>query len=427
MADTTVRIKFDAKDNASAPFKAIAENMNNGANTVQRAIAQVDGQLGGIVGKLNGTAKSLQALGLGTTASFLGGLGVFAVQKAIEYVQRKEEEARKAALDAANARIDAGRRVIESLKAQADAFEAAARAAKALRAAEAASTAAAFTVADARADAFWLARARENGGSLTAEDEARRAYESESARIDSRALSARTAGANAAAESKAAKAALANVEERIIEASAQLETYEMLPGGSEEVRKARAARAEELRRQLADLGREKAAAEARVAVAAKAREAAAFEKMAIDQMRKNAFERHKQALDQIKRDREAKAAEDAEKAREDHDRRREQGSRELASRQGALRSDIARSLSATLSQRMAGAGAMGAADVARIRALMANGTLQSVRGGYLATTQDAAERRARKTESYQDEMKRLVREIKEKYDLTDGDLAVANF
>lgn len=76
MADTTVRIRFDAKDNASAPFAALASRMNDGGKAMQSVVAQLDGSLGALAGKINGTARSLQALGATQIASSGGSIAL---------------------------------------------------------------------------------------------------------------------------------------------------------------------------------------------------------------------------------------------------------------------------------------------------------------------------------------------------------------
>ncbi len=124
MADTTVRIKFDAKDNASAPFAALASRMNDGGKAMQSVVGQLDGALGGLVGKINGTARSLQALGASQAIAFGASGAILAAIAVYGQYRQHVEEVRKAEADAARERIEAGRRALEALKEQQNAIDA---------------------------------------------------------------------------------------------------------------------------------------------------------------------------------------------------------------------------------------------------------------------------------------------------------------
>lgn len=113
--DSTLKLKIDAPDNPGAAFAKLADNLIGGSKALQAAVGQINGELSSILSKANGTANAIRQLGILGSASSMGvGLFLAAVSTVLDHVAKKQEEARKSAEDLAKAQAEAARAVVSA-------------------------------------------------------------------------------------------------------------------------------------------------------------------------------------------------------------------------------------------------------------------------------------------------------------------------
>lgn len=421
MAETSIRIGITATDKASAALDRVADkldtlksaaagsgnSLDSGFKSINTLVGQIDSKVGSILSQIRATGGALRGIGVGTLGSFGGGLAIAAVQYAYQRYREAQEAAAKVEKEAAEARIRHGRDILESLEKQATAYERQLAAQKAIAAAEGKVSSALSSIRRAEIEGHYLAMEAANGP-LSDALLRQRDYELGSAGIQDTIDALVRRRGEVDADSASANAALASIEERRAEALRQLEEERDWWDESGKIHAGSEKRRAELHQALQALSEEEKNQKRRLELNAIHLDAIAQEGRAL-MLEKANFEQKAANANA--------AAAAAERARAVESAQAE-WQRALA----AGRASVAASLSATLSQRRAGAAAMGQADVFRLRALMDNGTLRNVRGGYFVATQDAAERRARKTESWQDEMKRLLRDISERHNVSTDEI-----